>query len=68
MPPLVPAIVNAGVVVDVAIDTMPPVQLTSVTLPVPTTVDHTGKPPLTVNTWPFVPMPNLAGVPAPSLE
>ena len=33
MPPLVPAIVNAGVVVGVATDTMPPVQLTDVTVP-----------------------------------
>ena len=33
MPPLVPAKVNAGVVVGVATDTMPPVQLTLVTVP-----------------------------------
>ena len=33
MPPLVPAIVNAGVVVGVATDTIPPVQLTDVTVP-----------------------------------
>ena len=33
MPPLVPAMVNAGVVVGVATDTMPPVQLTDVTVP-----------------------------------
>jgi hypothetical protein len=41
MPPDVPVIVNAGVVVDVAIETMPPVQVTSVTVPEP--------PPPTVN-------------------
>jgi hypothetical protein len=35
MPPDVPAIVNAGVDVDVAIETMPPVQVTSVTVPDP---------------------------------
>jgi hypothetical protein len=42
MPPDVPAIVNAGVVVDVAIETIPPVQVTSVTVPEP-------PPPPTVN-------------------
>jgi hypothetical protein len=35
IPPDVPAIVNAGVVVAVAIETMPPVQLTLVTVPEP---------------------------------
>jgi hypothetical protein len=35
MPPLVPAIVNAGVVVPVATVTMPPVHSTLVTVPVP---------------------------------
>ena len=35
MPPDVPAIVNAGVVVAVAIETMPPVQPTLVTVPAP---------------------------------
>jgi hypothetical protein len=35
IPPDVPAIVNAGVVVAVATETMPPVQLTDVTVPVP---------------------------------
>jgi hypothetical protein len=35
IPPDVPAIVNAGVVVAVATDTMPPVQPTDVTVPVP---------------------------------
>jgi hypothetical protein len=38
MPPDVPAIVNAGVVVAVAIETMPPVQPTDVTVPVPPVV------------------------------
>ena len=42
IPPDVPAIVNAGVVVDVAIETMPPVQVTLVTVPEP-------PPPPTVN-------------------
>jgi hypothetical protein len=35
MPPDVPAIVNAGVVVAVATETMPPVQPTDVTVPDP---------------------------------
>ena len=35
IPPLVPAIVNAGVVVGLAIETMPPVQPTLVTVPEP---------------------------------
>jgi hypothetical protein len=38
IPPDVPAIVNAGVVVAVATETMPPVQLTEVTVPVPPVV------------------------------
>jgi hypothetical protein len=35
IPPDVPAIVNAGAVVAVATETMPPVQLTEVTVPEP---------------------------------
>jgi hypothetical protein len=38
IPPDVPAIVNAGVVVADATDTMPPVQPTDVTVPVPPVV------------------------------
>ena len=35
IPPVAPATVNAGVVVAVATDTMPPVKLTLVTVPEP---------------------------------
>jgi hypothetical protein len=38
IPPDVPAMVNAGVVVAVAIETMPPVHPTDVTVPVPPVV------------------------------
>ena len=59
IPPEVPATVKAGVVVAVATDTNPPVQLTEVTVPSALSVDHAGTPPDTIKCCPVVPIANL---------
>jgi hypothetical protein len=58
-PPLVPAIVNAGVVVGVATETIPPVQPTLVTVPRYASVAQLGRPPETTKRCPVVPIGNL---------
>ena len=67
IPPLVPAIVSAGVVVAVATETIPPVQLTLVTVPLPAGVDQDGAAPVVaVRTCPVVPVAVAEGAtPAP---
>jgi hypothetical protein len=55
MPPLVPATVNAGVVVAVATETIPPVKLTLVTVPVVGVVQVGVAAPALVSTWPEMP-------------
>ena len=57
-----PAIVNAGVVVAVATDTIPPVQPTLVTVPIVASVDQLGTPPDTIRCCPVVPTASLAKV------
>ena len=67
IPPDVPAIVNAGVVVAVATETIPPVQLTLVTVPLPAGLDQDGAAPVVaVRTCPVVPVAVAEGAtPAP---
>jgi hypothetical protein len=69
MPPDVPAIVNAGVDVEVATDTMPPVQDTEVTVPDVADV-HVGDAlgPPEVNTCPEVPYDGDVADPKPIFE
>ena len=65
MPPDVPAIVNAGVVVAVATETMPPVQLTLVTVPLVAGDAQDGAlPVVAVKTCPVVPAAEEAQVDA----
>ena len=53
IPPDVPAIVNAGVVVAFATETIPPVHPTDVTVPLPAAVAHESVPlPFVESTWP----------------
>jgi hypothetical protein len=60
IPPLVPAIVNAGTVVGLAMLTMPPVQPTLVTVPVPLPTSQPIAPLLEKSTSPFGQVPVIA--------
>ena len=54
--------VNAGVVVAVATDTIPPVQPTLVTVPIVASVAQLGNPAATTSLCPVVPIVSLAKV------